>query len=495
MRMRLLRRSLLVALAAATVTATGGCQSEPEGVVGVVVIDGDPRLVTPGTRPLTSSEAVLIDNVAQGLVSFDARGQIEPGLAETWNVSDDGLSYIFRLANGDWPDGRKITAEQVARMLRKMIAPPDSDRLDDAFGAVEDIVAMTDRVLEIRLKEPRPHLLQLLAQPEMGLVREEQGTGPFTIDRANSRDGTVRLTREVALPDEEQTEREQLNLSGAKAQEAIRAFVSGTADLVLGGTFADLPYVPRDTLSRGALQFDPASGLFGLIPARDGGPMANPEVRQLLSAAIDREAFIAALAVPGLVPRATVLEPGLANIPDPVPPDWATTPTVDRQPALKAAAERLFENEDKTPVIRVALPPGPGSDVLFERLSQDWGGLGIDVKRVGIDETADLRLVDEVAPSAAASWFLRHFRCGAAKICAEQVDEKLDGARNAAILAQRTAFLSEASRQIDSLQLFIPIAAPIRWSLVSQRISGFAGNRFAIHTLTGLERQLNRTGE
>jgi ABC-type transport system substrate-binding protein len=120
MRMRLLRRSLLVALAAAIVTTTGGCQSEPEGVVGVVVIDGDPRLATPGTRALTSSEAVLIDNVAQGLVSFDARGQIEPGLAETWNVSDDGLSYIFRLANGDWPDGRKITAEQVARMLRKM---------------------------------------------------------------------------------------------------------------------------------------------------------------------------------------------------------------------------------------------------------------------------------------------------------------------------------------------------------------------------------------
>ena len=40
---------------------------------------------------------------------------------------------------------------------------------------------------------------------------------------------------------------------------------------------------------------------------------------------------------------------------------------------------------------------------------------------------------------------------------------------------------------IDDQQLFIPITAPIRWSLVSQRIQGFAGNRFARHTLTDLE--------
>ena len=71
----------------------------------------------------------------------------------------------------------------------------------------------------------------------------------------------------------------------------------------------------------------------------------------------------------------------------------------------------------------------------------------------------------------------------------------LDGARDTAILAQRIALLDAASKRIDSLQLFIPITAPIRWSLVSPRITGFAGNRFAIHTLTGLEERLERTSE
>ena len=62
---------------------------------------------------------MLLANVAQGLVRFDSAGNIVGGLAERWNVSDDGLSYIFRLASTEWPDGRKITAQQVARLLKR----------------------------------------------------------------------------------------------------------------------------------------------------------------------------------------------------------------------------------------------------------------------------------------------------------------------------------------------------------------------------------------
>lgn len=494
MRSTSLRRGLLVGLIALLAAAANGCHSGNEGVVEVVVIGDQPRLADPQRGPLSPGDSVLVNNVAQGLVRFDARGQIVPGLAETWNVSDDGLSYIFRLANGNWPDGRKINADQVAKMLRRMIAQSSRDPLKDSFGAVDDVVAMTDRVIEISLKQPRPHLLQLLAQPEMGLVRDGAGTGPFSVDRGKSRDGVLRLTREIAIPDEEQAAREQLNVSGAKLEQAVSAFAAGKADLVLGGTFADLPLVQRVTLPRRSLQFDPASGLFGLVPTRNDGLIANRDARQMLSEAIDRDSLMAALNVPGLVPRATVLEPGLDNVPDPVPPAWSAITMADRRPALLTAAHRLIP-ADKPAVIRIALPEGPGADLLLRRLSQDWGALGIKVERAGDGEAADLRLVDEVAPSSSPAWFVRHFRCAAAPICDSQLDEMLDSARNTPVLAQRSALLSQAAQRIDALQLYIPIAAPIRWSLVSARISGFAGNRFAIHTLTGLEQRLNRTGE
>jgi peptide/nickel transport system substrate-binding protein len=479
-------------LAMALAVSAGGCDRKSEGVIHVVVIGDQPQLADPARGPLSKPDQVLVDNAAQGLVQFDPRGQIVPGLGETWNVSDDGLSYIFRLANGTWPDGRKITADQVARMLRKLIAPGSRDPLKDAFGSVDDIVAMTDRVIEIRLSQPRPHLLQLLAQPEMGLVYAGQGTGPFSIDKAKSNKAAIRLTRDVPTPDEEETKREQLDLTGAKAKEAIEAFVAGDADLVLGGTFVDLPLVARNKLPRRALQFDPASGLFGLVPARNSGPAANADIRRLLSQAIDREALVAALSVPGLVPRATVLEPALDNIADPVPPQWTATSLADRRPELAASARKLFP-QDKPAIIRVALPGGPGGDILFNRLAADWGALGVKVQRAG-DKAPDFTLIDEVAPSSSASWFLRRFRCGVVPVCDAQIDEVLAAARTTSVLPQRSALLLDASRQIDSEQLFLPIAAPIRWSLVSARITSFAGNRFALHTLIGLEQKLDGSG-
>jgi peptide/nickel transport system substrate-binding protein len=480
-------------LAMALAVSAGGCDRKSEGVIHVVVIGDQPQLADPARGPLSKPDQVLVDNAAQGLVQFDPRGQIVPGLGETWNVSDDGLSYIFRLANGTWPDGRKITADQVARMLRKLIAPGSRDPLKDAFGSVDDIVAMTDRVIEIRLSQPRPHLLQLLAQPEMGLVYAGQGTGPFSIDKAKSKKAAIRLTREVPTPDEEETKREQLDLTGAKAREAIEAFVAGDADLVLGGTFVDLPFVARNKLPRRALQFDPASGLFGLVPARNSGPAANADIRRLLSQAIDREALVAALSVPGLVPRATVLEPALDNIADPLPPQWLATSLADRRPELAASARKLFP-QDKPAIIRIALPDGPGADILFNRLATDWGALGLKVQRAGDNAPADFTLIDEVAPSSSASWFLRRFRCGVVPVCDAQIDEVLAAARTTSVLPQRSALLLDASRQIDSEQLFLPIAAPIRWSLVSARITSFAGNRFALHTLIGLEQKLDGSG-
>ena len=94
--------------------------------------------------------------------------------------------------------------------------------------------------------------------------------------------------------------------------------------------------------------------------------------------------------------------------------------------------------------------------------------------------------IDEVAPSSSPAWFLRRFRCGVAPICVEDAEPLLEAARAAPIAAQRAALFLEAARLMDEAQLFIPIAAPVRWSLVSGRAPGFAENPFARHTLVGL---------
>lgn len=479
-------RSLLAfMLVPALFVGLQACRPQPEGTLKAIVIGGEPRLRDPALGPLPPSDAVLLQNVAQGLVGFDASGNIVGGLAERWNVSDDGLSYIFRIASKNWPDGSKITAQQVARLLKRQLADRSRNPLKDSVGAIDDIVAMTDRVIEIRLLAPRPNLLALLAQPEFAVLRGNDGTGPFLGTWTGGRGGEVRLGREVSVGDEESTEREEVLLAGGASEDAVNDFAQGKTDLVLGGTFADLPLATRSKLPRNALRFDPASGLFGLVPLRSDGKLDNPAVRSLLSQAIDRGNFIASLAVPGLTPRGTLLEPGLDGMTAPVPPAWFAASFTDRLSPLRAQADRLL-GKDK-PVIRVSLPTGPGADLLLAELKRDWGAIGLTVERAQSTEAADFALIDEVAPSSSPAWFVRRFRCSVAPICDTQADQLMDAARQTPIAAQRYALLAQAAARIDELQLFIPVAAPIRWSLVSARIQGFAGNRYARHTLTDLQ--------
>ena len=205
-----------------------------------------------------------------------------------------------------------------------------------------------------------------------------------------------------------------------------------------------------------------------------------------VSQSVDRDSLIDALNVPGLTARATVLEPALEGVPDPQPVAWAGTPLTQRRPALIAEAQRLFGKADR-PTLHLLLPQGPGGDLLLNRLAADWGALGVKVERAASSASADLELIDTVAPSTSPAWFLRRFRCEYVPVCDPEADTLLDGARNALVPAQRAALLAQAAARIDSAQLFIPIMAPVRWSLVSTRTQGFAGNRYARHTLTGLQ--------
>jgi peptide/nickel transport system substrate-binding protein len=129
---------------------------------------------------------------------------------------------------------------------------------------------------------------------------------------------------------------------------------------------------------------------------------------------------------------------------------------------------------------------------LFQRLALDWRPLGIELVRAGPGVPADLKLIDQVAPSSSPAWFVRSFRCGVVPLCSEEADEQMDAARISLGGADRAALLSEAGRLIDEDVLFLPIAAPVRWSLVADDLPGFAENIFGRHPLSGLRERPGR---
>lgn len=466
-----------------------GCKAAETGPIAVSAIGAQPRLVNPNRESLDAASAFLVDSVAQGLVRFDAAGQIEPALAQRWIASDDGLRYTFRLARAQWRNGERITAEQVVSRLRAAMSGASSNPVKPLLGAVDEIMAMTDDVLEISLKGSRPNFLQLLAQPQLALIRNGQGSGPYAATRQP--DGSV-LLEPPERDDEAEAEATPaqdwppIALRGEPAGIAVARFDQGLADLVIGGRLGDLP-IALAAEPGNALLFDPAAGLFGLAFARSEGPLARTDVRQALSMALDRAAIAAALRVPGLRPRETLLPAGIEGFTRPAIPAWTASPLALRR---EAAAEAIAAAGRDEPVrVTVALPEGPGFRLLFAHLRRDWATIGVTSRRVRSGEPADLRLVDDVAPVSLASWYLRRFSCEANPVCDPAADEMMAAARIAPTPANRRGLLANADRILAEAAAFIPIATPVRWSLVSPRLTGFRPNPFAHHAAGELIRR------
>ena len=127
------------------------------------------------------------------------------------------------------------------------------------------------------------------------------------------------------------------------------------------------------------------------------------------------------------------------------------------------------------------MPDGPGTRIIFAALRRDWQAIGVEVERVAPGAPADLILIDQIAPANLASWYLRHFTCDASAICDAAADQAMQAARLAAAPAERQAQLAAADRILTALVPFVPLSAPVRWSLVSPRMTGFRPNPFARH--------------
>jgi peptide/nickel transport system substrate-binding protein len=126
----------------------------------------------------------------------------------------------------------------------------------------------------------------------------------------------------------------------------------------------------------------------------------------------------------------------------------------------------------------VLIPEGSGYRLVFAHLRRDWRAIGVDAEAVQSETQADLKLVDAVAPATIATWYLRRFTCDASKLCSPEADALLAAARVTQNPAERQTLLADAERILTGITPFIPLAAPVRWSLVSPRLTGFQPNPF-----------------
>ena len=479
--MRLRPFQIVIMLA---VLATGCGRSKDDSPLAVSVIGETLTLSDPNDGPLGAPETALVGAVAQGLVRYDRAGQIEPGLAIRWAIAEDGLYYTFRLA-----DIEGLDAELVARRLRTVITRRSENRLKPILGAIDEIVAVTPQVVEIRLKAPRSNLLDLLAQPDMAIMGRKLAPGPLMVASRTEKQVTLQPPPEdeTDAPSATELSRRTIHLRHDRAAVAVARFMAGKADLVLGGSLGDLAIAQAANPRPRDFRMDPVSGLFGLAAVERSGFAGVSENRRALAMAIDRDRIIAAFKAPGWQLATGVVAPGTTELPQPTQPGWTGRTLPDRRAAASSTI-RVWQiaHPGETPTVRLALPEGPGYKLLFALLKSDWAAVGVRTERVRMSEDADLRLIDEIAPAQTATWYLRHFTCPYNPVCSEAADSALDLARSTPHPVERAARIADADLRLAELVPYIPIAQPLRWSLVAPRVTGFATNNRGVHPLNHL---------
>lgn len=185
---------MLAALMGSTAT-TGLAFAQADGDTLTAIIQPEPPILNLGLNQQTPT-GVVAGKMYEGLLSYAKDLSPQPLLADSWEVSEDGLTYTFHLApNAKWHDGEPFTSADVVFSCKTFL-PEVHPRARDVFSRCESIEAPDDHTVVFTLKQAFPafimafetasapmvprHLMEGLDRTA-GAEQPPIGTGPFRL--------------------------------------------------------------------------------------------------------------------------------------------------------------------------------------------------------------------------------------------------------------------------------------------------------------------------
>jgi len=153
----------------------------------------EPPNLDPTGGAAAATDEVVYANVFEGLTRFGPNGAIEPGLAEGWDVDQDGRVYVFHLRDGvTFHDGAAFDASDVVFTLDRARAPDSTNAQKALFQGIEAVEAVDPLTVRITLTAPDGNFPFKMAWGDAvmldpasadGLATNPVGTGPFRLDQ------------------------------------------------------------------------------------------------------------------------------------------------------------------------------------------------------------------------------------------------------------------------------------------------------------------------
>ena len=177
-------------LAAALALAAGLASAQTAITIGMQL---EPPNLDPTGGAAAAIDEVVYANVFEGLTRYNPDGTISPALAESWEISEDGTVYTFRLRQGvKFHDGTDFTAEDVKFTLDRARAEDSTNAQKALFAGIADVTVVDPATVQVTLSAPSGGFLTNLAWGDAVIVAPESaetlatapvGTGPFRFAR------------------------------------------------------------------------------------------------------------------------------------------------------------------------------------------------------------------------------------------------------------------------------------------------------------------------
>ena len=301
----------------------------------------DPQQATDGT-----SFEVIAD-FTDGLMQMDEDGAAVPALAESYEVSEDGLSYTFHLRDAVWSNGEPVTAADFVFAWQRAVDPDIASEYSYMLSDIGQVVnaqeiidgekdkselgvtAVDDKTLQVELNVPVSYFLSLMYFPTFYPVNEAfyesvgdvYGTSPetvlsngaFVLDDYEPAANAFHLTKNEDYWDAARVSLPGLNYQLVQdSQQALQNYQLGVLDttLVNGEQVDQVKDDPEfQTIGAGYLWY--------VSPNQDKAPeLANLNIRLALTHAINREAITEDVLKDGSLPTYTAVPPQFAAGPD-----------------------------------------------------------------------------------------------------------------------------------------------------------------------------------
>ncbi|MEM6616027.1 MAG: ABC transporter substrate-binding protein [Pseudomonadota bacterium] len=284
----------LLALGVLTLPATA---ARTDLIMGMVL---EPPMLDPTAGAAAAIDEVVFVNVFEGLTQVASDGSVKPALAESWTISDDGLTYTFTLKSGvKFHDGADFTSEDVIFSFDRARGEDSVNAQKQKFEPIDAMRAIDDTTLEITLKRPTGSFLfdmgtgdAVIVDPASADTNQANpvGTGPFKFSDWVQGDRVELVRNDDYVGDAVALEKATFKFIPDPAA-AIAAMMAGDVDAFYNFPAPEsMPQFEADP--RFSVVIGSTEGETILSTNNAKPPFDNLKVRQAIAHALDRQAVI-----------------------------------------------------------------------------------------------------------------------------------------------------------------------------------------------------------